>query len=58
MDHAKVKVGEYIIPLIGIPPEAGLEECDSCGKVFPLWEIRFNGREYLCENCMKIQKPR
>jgi len=28
--HAMVKVGEYEVPLIGIPKDATLEQCQGC----------------------------
>lgn len=34
--HATVKIGDYTIPLIGVPESASLEECDLCHDTFPL----------------------
>lgn len=39
MKHADVKIGDYIIPLIGVPQDASLEECDLCHDIFPLREM-------------------
>ena len=50
-EHCLVKVGEYTVPLIGIPKDAGLEECDCCGDLVPLWKIRWNGKVMQCNKC-------
>ena len=53
MNHAVVRVGEYQIPLIGIPPSATEYECDLCHDVFPIEEIELNkeGNQFLCKKC-------
>lgn len=55
--HAQVKVGDYIIPLIGVPKDAGLEECDLCHKYFPLWEIHVKDEQFLCDKCNEPPTP-
>lgn len=40
MKHAIVPVGEYLVPLVGVPKDAALEQCDCCGDIFPLWKGR------------------
>lgn len=56
MKHAEVKVDGMLIPLIGIPPDATLEECDLCHDIKPIWELTFNGQQFLCERCSKQTK--
>ena len=51
--HATAHRDGHDVPLIGIPPEATLEECDLCHDRFPLREIEFNGRQNLCKKCRK-----
>lgn len=53
LKHATVKIGDYDIPLIGIPPDATLEECDLCGYLFNLRQVQVseNGRQILCDKC-------
>jgi len=50
-DHALVKIGDMTIPLIGVPIDAGLEECDLCHDLFRLWDIVYNGTQFLCFKC-------
>ena len=52
---AVVPLGEYNVPLIGIPPSAVLETCDLCGCFCHLSEIEFNfaGNQWLCPRCRK-----
>lgn len=51
--HATVPLGEYNVPLIGIPPSAVLEECDLCHDEFKLMEITLTGTQLLCPKCKK-----
>lgn len=37
--------------LIGIPMASTLERCDLCGDDFPLRELEFLGRQFLCQKC-------
>lgn len=55
MKHAEVTVGEYQIPLIGIPVEATEYECDLCHDIFPVLNIHLNeeGNQFLCDTCRK-----
>ena len=50
--HATVNLGEYTVPLIGIPQSATQQKCSKCGKSFHLSEIELdqNGRP-LCKKC-------
>lgn len=49
-EHATVKIGEYIIPLIGIPLSATEMECDLCHDIFHITEVELNeaGTQFLC----------
>jgi hypothetical protein len=51
MKHATVPIGEYSIPLIRIPENAVLEECDLCHAWVGIWNIIFNGVQFLCRRC-------
>lgn len=55
MNHAQVKIGEYKIPLIGIPASATEYECDCCHEIFEVEEIEINktGNQFLCKFCIK-----
>ena len=44
-DHALVPRDGYMVPLIGIKPEAALEECDVCHEQLP------TGKQMLCKKC-------
>jgi hypothetical protein len=53
MKHCLVPIGEYVIPLIGIPQDAGLDKCDKCKKTFNIWKLKFDGKQFLCNKCLK-----
>jgi hypothetical protein len=50
-DHATIKVGGYSIPLIGIPTDACLQECDLCHDEFGLLQVEWSGVQMLCHRC-------
>jgi hypothetical protein len=50
-EHAIIKFGGFSIPLIGIPKDAALEDCDCCGDAFYIGDVEWNGRQYLCKKC-------
>jgi hypothetical protein len=52
MKHAEIKIGEMVIPLIGIPVNAVEEKCDFCGVVTHFQAVRIdeNGK-FKCKNC-------
>jgi hypothetical protein len=54
MKYADVKIGEYTIPLIGIPASASQEKCDQCRKPMPLREaiITQDGKRVVCAGCL------
>jgi len=51
MKHATVTRDGYEVPLIGIPAEATLQECDCCHDIFPLREVELTDRGILCKKC-------
>ena len=51
--HATVVRDGYIVPLIGIPDEAALEECDCCHNIIGLSQAHYVGPQVLCERCLK-----
>jgi len=56
-EHATVKIGEYTIPLIGIPKDATEDVCQECGCKFHISQgvVDMAGRT-LCDNCAN-KKP-
>lgn len=54
MQHASIQLGEYNIPLIGIPKSATEYECDCCHKIFSdIKDVQINigGFEFYCKTC-------
>jgi len=58
-EHATVKVGDYTIPLIGVPKDASQQRCEGCKENFHLSEITLdtNGNP-MCPGCLKKQEDR
>ncbi len=56
MNHATVKIGEYEIPLIGVPIAATEMECELCHKIVHISQVRLNheGTQFLCDKCSKF----
>lgn len=52
-EHASVTIDGWKIPLIGLPVDATLCECDLCHDFFNLQqlEVAENGAQLLCEKC-------
>lgn len=52
-EHALVKIGDYMIPLVGIPYEACLMNCDLCHVSFYLTDVKLNydGNQFHCMFC-------
>lgn len=50
-DHAKIKLGEFEIPLIGVLPDATLETCDLCGEIIALQNAVVTDKQVLCKKC-------
>ena len=58
MNHALVTLGDYTVPLIGLPPSATLEECDLCHNTFPLQKVEIQARgQILCPRCRQPNPP-
>jgi hypothetical protein len=54
--HATVKIGDYTIPLIGIPTEATDETCQRCGHTMHLSEAQIDqDGKVVCKDCIMPQ---
>jgi hypothetical protein len=51
--HATVKIGEYTIPLLGIPQDASEQICDQCKLPKHITEVAFDGKQFICGDCLK-----
>lgn len=49
--HATIKLGGYDIPLIGIQPDATLQECAACNDVFSIQDVELVETQFLCKKC-------
>lgn len=49
--HASIRLGGFTIPLIGVPQDATLQECDCCHDIFPIQDIEIVGTQLLCVKC-------
>jgi hypothetical protein len=50
--HATVVRVGFTVPLIGIPKDAVLDECQMCGRTFPLNKLSFSRKgRLLCKEC-------
>lgn len=60
MKHASVRVAGYVIPLIGIPRDATMNECDLCHDVFHIQDLKVNesGNQVLCKKCRSNINPK
>ena len=53
-DHAIVEREGFRVPLIGVPPDAMMQECELCHKMKPLREVQLGeSGQLLCEQCRK-----
>jgi hypothetical protein len=57
--HATVKVGDYTIPLIGLPVSATEMECECCHDIVHISQIEINqeGNQFLCLKCRTTPYP-
>lgn len=55
--HATVVRDGHTVPLIGIPEDAVLEKCDSCGKKCDMTRMRFMGTQMVCFECVPADPP-
>ena len=49
--HAMVVRDGFKVPLIGIPEEAVLEECDCCHETISMTQSHWTGTQMLCAKC-------
>jgi hypothetical protein len=49
--HALVPRDGFMVPLIGVPAEAALQECECCHLEYGLLDLEFNGVQMLCAKC-------
>jgi hypothetical protein len=54
--HATVKIGEWTVPLIGLPQSASQDKCDGCGKVTEIRDLSYDGTRFLCRGCVTNRK--
>ena len=55
---ATVPVGEYTVPLIGVPPEATQEKCSRCGSLCHLKDIVLDDKgQPCCQTCYGPARP-
>lgn len=51
-DHANVERDGFKVPLLGIPPEAALQECELCYNEYPLRDVEMtDSGQILCRKC-------
>ncbi len=56
-DHINIKIGDYKIPLIGVPRKMGLIQCQRCKKEFELQEIRITyDSKCFCFKCAGVNE--
>lgn len=55
--YATVKRDGFTVPLIRIPSDATVGECDLCGNWKSIFELEFNGKQMLCKKCREENKP-
>jgi hypothetical protein len=57
-DHAIVEREGFKVPLLGIPPDAVLQECELCHNEFPLRDVEMTDfGQILCAKCRSAAMP-
>ncbi len=56
-DHACVRIDGQDIPLIGVPPRAGMERCDRCGRWKPIQQVQLVIDDLVCLDCLGQLTP-
>lgn len=52
-EYATVRLGEYTVPLIGIPKEATQEKCSRCGSPLHLADTVLDAKGHpCCKSCL------
>jgi hypothetical protein len=54
--RATVPFHGYQVPLIGVPADAVIEQCDLCGDWFGLREVEWSGKQWLCAWCRRCNE--
>lgn len=56
--HATIKLGDYTIPLVGLPVDCTLQECSLCHDMFGIQEVELavNGRDFYCRQCRGVTR--
>ena len=56
-DHAIVEREGFKVPLLGIPPDAVLQECELCHTEYPLRDVEMSDSgQILCKKC-RVAEP-
>ena len=57
-DHAIVEREGFKVPLLGIPPDAVLQECDLCHNEYSLRDVEMtDSGQILCKKCRAAARP-
>ncbi len=53
VEHATVRVGDYVVPLIGVPKTATQEKCTRCGSKLHLADTVLDAKgQPCCQTCL------
>lgn len=53
-----VNVGEFVVPLIGLPVDCRLGECECCGNEHIIDALKFSEEgQLLCPRCEDKNRP-
>lgn len=51
-DHAIVEREGFKVPLLGIPPDSVLQECELCHNEYPIRDVEMlSSGQLLCKKC-------
>ena len=57
-DHAIVEREGFKVPLLGIPPDAVLQECELCHNEYSLRDVEMtDSGQILCKKCRSAAMP-
>ena len=58
--YSVVSRDRFEVPLLGIPPSAVADYCDSCGGIFPYLALQIcaDGNHFLCAKCREAGKEK
>ena len=58
IDHAIVEREGFKVPLLGIPPDAVLQECELCHNEYSLRDVEMtDSGQILCKKCRAAAMP-